>query len=93
LAIRDFSLRQRNYLILLGLSLKKERSEVGKVLTPKGPDVTDIAAGCTDGLVLLWLKRADKPIRAPLLDPLQAPVDLLQFVTEVGAHLRDERGG
>ena len=46
-----------------------------------------------DGLLLLLLKRANKPLPSPLLDPLQPPVDLLQLVTEVGAHLRDKRGG
>jgi hypothetical protein len=34
------------------------------------------------------LKRADKPLRAPLLDPFQAPVDLLQLVTDVGVRRR-----
>ena len=39
------------------------------------------------GFVLPLVERADKP----LLDPLQPPVDLLQLVTEVGAHLRNKR--
>jgi hypothetical protein len=39
------------------------------------------------------LKRADKPIRALLFDPLLPPADLLQLVTKIRAHLCDQCGG
>ena len=67
-----------------------------RIVGPRKEAVRALPGSCHaaawHGLLLLLLKRAHESLRAPLLDPLQPLIDLLQLVTEVGAHLRDQRG-